>query len=244
MFVSNREQKMLGIIQKVTNQKMEELKLPTREDIQEIKLSKFKSKISELIQEGDFAFYSKIVQDLLVEKELTPDELSSALLKILFDKDPTLSPQTKKKDSSKQKEFEEGFSPRRERDRDSERGRDRDRDRDQDESEEPGMERYRVEIGKSQGLKPGHLVGIIANEAGLDGSEIGRINIFENYTTIDLPEGMPKELFKQLKKVLLFGKPLKIAKANSKEPRDSRESRDYDSPKRNFSAPRQKRKRS
>jgi ATP-dependent RNA helicase DeaD len=240
LFVSNREEKMLGIIQKVTNQKMEELKLPTREDIQEIKLSKFKSKISELIQEGDFGFYSKIVQDLLIEKELTPDELSAALLKILFDKDPTLSPQSKKKESNKQKNLEEDFLPRRERDRDNDRERNRDRERDRDESDEPGMERYRVEIGKSQGLKPGHLVGIIANEAGIDGSEIGRINIFENYTTIDLPEGLPKELLKQLKKVLLFGKPLKIAKA--KESNEFRDSGEYDSPKRGFSTPRQKRR--
>ena len=54
-----------------------------------------------------------------------------------------------------------------------------------------GKETYRIEVGHDHGVKPGNIVGAIANEAGLDAKHIGRIEIFEDHTILDLPEGMP-----------------------------------------------------
>ena len=62
------------------------------------------------------------------------------------------------------------------------------------------MERFRVAIGHVHGLKPGNLVGAIANEAELDSQYIGRIEIYEDHSTVDLPEGMPRDLHRALKK--------------------------------------------
>ncbi|MBI5450634.1 MAG: DEAD/DEAH box helicase [Gammaproteobacteria bacterium] len=74
------------------------------------------------------------------------------------------------------------------------------------------MERYRIEIGKVHGVKPGQIVGAIANEAGLDGAHIGRIEIHDEYSTIDLPQGMPKDIFQQLKKTWVAGRKLMLTK--------------------------------
>jgi ATP-dependent RNA helicase DeaD len=79
-----------------------------------------------------------------------------------------------------------------------------------------GMERFRLEVGETHGVKPGNIVGAIANEAEIDSEYIGRVEIFEDYSLIDLPEGMPKELFKHLKKVWVSGQRLQISKL--KEP--------------------------
>ncbi|MES2126101.1 MAG: DEAD/DEAH box helicase [Pseudomonadota bacterium] len=77
--------------------------------------------------------------------------------------------------------------------------------------EEFAMETYRIEVGKEHGVKPANIVGAIANEAGLEARHIGRIDIFDTHTVLDLPHGMPKELLEHLKKVWVAGQQLKIS---------------------------------
>ena len=74
------------------------------------------------------------------------------------------------------------------------------------------MEMYRIEVGHNHGVKPGNIVGAIANETGIDGEHIARINIEDSYSTVELPAGMPKELFQELKKVRVAGQQLNISK--------------------------------
>jgi ATP-dependent RNA helicase DeaD len=77
-----------------------------------------------------------------------------------------------------------------------------------------GMERFRLEVGNVHGVKPGNIVGAIANEAEIESEYIGRIEIFDDYSTVDLPEGMPKELLKHLKTVWVSGQRLQISRLN------------------------------
>jgi ATP-dependent RNA helicase DeaD len=82
-----------------------------------------------------------------------------------------------------------------------------------------GLERFRIEVGHSHGVKPGNIVGAIANEAEIDAEYIGRIDIQEDYSTVDLPEGMPKELFRHLKSVWVSGQKLRISRCSDKPAR-------------------------
>jgi ATP-dependent RNA helicase DeaD len=82
------------------------------------------------------------------------------------------------------------------------------------------FETYRIEVGHTHGVKPGNIVGAIANEAGLEGRHIGHVDIREDHSFVDLPEGMPKEIFRSLKKVRVVGRELQIAHA-SKPPKAS-----------------------
>jgi ATP-dependent RNA helicase DeaD len=84
---------------------------------------------------------------------------------------------------------------------------------------EAGMETFRVEVGHMHGVKPGNIVGAIANEAELDSKHIGRITIREEYTLIDLPEGMPSEILGMLKKTWVAGQRLRISRGTAGEPR-------------------------
>ena len=81
-----------------------------------------------------------------------------------------------------------------------------------DEDEFP-KETFRIEVGHVHGVKPGNIVGAIANEAELDSKHIGRIDIRDDYSLIDLPEGMPRELMEHLKRVFVAGQALKIQRA-------------------------------
>jgi ATP-dependent RNA helicase DeaD len=72
------------------------------------------------------------------------------------------------------------------------------------------MVRYRIEVGHDHGVQPGNIVGAIANEAEIASEHIGRIKIFDAYSTVDLPEGMPAATFKQLQKAWVCGQKLAL----------------------------------
>ncbi len=95
------------------------------------------------------------------------------------------------------------------------------------------METFRIEVGHMHQVKPGNIVGAIANEAGIDSAQIGRIEIFDDFSTVDLPQGMPQEVFSALKKVWVSGQQLKIAKAEGGGPSQSSSARRPDRPFRN-----------
>ena len=74
------------------------------------------------------------------------------------------------------------------------------------------MVTYRLDVGKSHGTEPRHIVRAIANEAGVESQYIQNIDISPDYTTVDLPEGMPKEIEKHLKGVCVMGQKLQLRK--------------------------------
>ncbi len=77
-----------------------------------------------------------------------------------------------------------------------------------------GFETFRIEVGSAHGVKPGNIVGAIANEAGLDSKHIGRVDIRDDHSLVDLPEGMPAEIFRHLKKVWVSGQQLRITRGS------------------------------
>jgi len=79
-------------------------------------------------------------------------------------------------------------------------------------------ETFRIEVGSTHGVKPGNIVGAIANEAGIDSEFIGRIDIREDHSFIDLPTGMPKKIFKDLQKVWVSGRQLRITRKDQATP--------------------------
>jgi ATP-dependent RNA helicase DeaD len=84
------------------------------------------------------------------------------------------------------------------------------------------METYRIEVGAAHGVGPGNIVGAIANEAGIEGVRIGRVDIREDHSYVDLPEGMPRDIFAKLQKVRVAGRELRIGRAAEKAPKPAR----------------------
>jgi ATP-dependent RNA helicase DeaD len=86
-------------------------------------------------------------------------------------------------------------------------------------TEDVVFETFRLEVGHAHGVKPGNIVGAIANEAGLEGRHIGQVDIRDDHSFVDLPEGMPKDIFRNLKKVRVVGQELRISRVDGKPPR-------------------------
>lgn len=80
-----------------------------------------------------------------------------------------------------------------------------------------GMETYRIEVGHAHGVKPANIVGAIANEAGLESRYIGRIDIHDSHSVLDLPADMPGDVLQHLKKVWVSGQQLQMRKVEPGE---------------------------
>jgi ATP-dependent RNA helicase DeaD len=205
LFVAPRERRMLYAIEKATRQKIEQLVLPTTETVNNKRIADFKQKISDTLALGELAFMQGLVEQYRQEHDVPAIDIAAALAKMTIGDQPMLlSPD---KDRPKRK-FDEskagkaGGKPAHGQKRRGGTAREPDADK----------ERYRIEVGHTHGVKPGNIVGAIANEAGLDGEHIGHIEIDAEFSLIDLPVGMPKDIFMDLKKVRVCGVPLRISR--------------------------------
>jgi ATP-dependent RNA helicase DeaD len=188
LFVAPRERRMLSAIETATRQKIEQLVLPTTETVNNKRIADFKQKISDTLAGGELAFAQGLVESYRQEHDIPAVEIAAALAKIsLGDKPFLLSPDKERPQGKKRRD-----GPRIESDAE--------------------MERYRIEVGQKHGVKPGNIVGAIANEAGIDGNHIGGIEIGPDYSLVDLPVGMPKDVFMDLKKVRVCAVPMRISK--------------------------------
>ena len=202
LFVSPREKRLLANIEQATKQKVEEMQLPSTEFINNARVNRFKQRITDTLAAEELSFYNQLINQYQVEHDVPAIDIASALAKLLQGDTPLLM-----KDAARK--------PRKDADEKS-RGKDHERDRgpkrERGRSGSVEMELFRIEVGHSDGVKPGNIVGAIANETGIDGDHIARIKIEEHYSTVELPAGMPKDLFQALKKVRVAGKPINISK--------------------------------
>lgn len=205
LFVAPRERNLLGAIERATKQKIELMELPSTEVLNDKRIANFKQKITDTIDAEGLGLYQELLESYQQEHNIPAIEIAAALAKLAQGDEPLLlkepPKQTRRERESRQDR------PRRE------RGESKRRDR---ATPEEGMETFRVEVGHKHGVKPGNIVGAIANEAGLDSKHIGQIKIHDDYSTVDLPEGMPKDVFQQLQKVWVSGQAMKISRLGEK----------------------------
>ena len=230
LFVAPRERRLLSSIERATRQKITPLQLPSTEIINNKRIADFKQTISDTIGQGELEFFKNLLEQYQQEHDVTALEIAAALAKIsVKDRDLLLKPEKKTRnrperndsgDSRKRKDrSERDDRPRKNRAERTKNMKDRGDApprRPRQEQPEEGMERYRIEVGRDHDVKPGNIVGAIANEAGLDSQYIGHIDIQEDFSYVDLPSGMPKEVFSDLKKTWVCGQRLKISRLQKK----------------------------
>ncbi|GAA4652661.1 DEAD/DEAH box helicase [Kistimonas scapharcae] len=203
LFVANRERRMLRSIERATRQTIQQLTLPTRELVAERRVSKMLQQVQEALDSEQLDFFKGVVTDMRHQTEVDTVDLAAALL-FLAQKDRPLQLKEEpvRTREPRQRDDREGGRDRRDR---GDRGERRSR-----EFANVNMQRYRLDVGREHGVMPGNIVGAIANEAEIDNRYIGHIKLFDNYSTVDLPEGIPGEVLQHLQKVRVCGRPLKM----------------------------------
>jgi len=210
LFIAPRERKLLGNIEKATKQKVEEMGLPSTEVINNKRISRFKQNITDTLAAEELSFFTQLIEQYQQEHNVTALEIASALAKLVQGDTPLLMQNLPKKSY-------ESREDRPHRDDRSQREDRPQRDRKPKRVFGAGgaaieMETFRIEVGHAHGVKPGNIVGAIANETGIDGDHIARIRIEDDYSTVELPAGMPKELIEELKKIRVAGQQLNISR--------------------------------
>jgi ATP-dependent RNA helicase DeaD len=233
LFVAPREQRMLGTIERVTRQSIEPMQMPSTSDINVQRIARFKQRISDILAGEDLEPFDRLVQDYQREYDADPLQIAAALARLAQGEEPLL--------------LDESLPPPHERRATRATSGDGSRSRDRmpqaanfeprnagkapaaDETALPlrehpevEMERFRIEVGYRHKLRPGNIVGAIANEAGVESRYIGHIEIYEECATVDLPTGMPRAIFNDLKKARVCGRPLNISRLASKAAPESR----------------------
>jgi ATP-dependent RNA helicase DeaD len=226
LFVAPRERRMLAAIERATRQKIAPLELPSTEMVNNQRIADFKQRITDTIAQGELAFMQGVLEQYQQEHDVPALEIAAALAKLSSGDRPLLLAPDKPRSGYKDKLRQSRGRDRGDR---GDRGRDSRSRRKPSQSQAPdaGMDRFRIEVGHQDEVKPGNIVGAIANEVGLDAGNIGHIDIRTEFSFVDLPSGMPKELFKDLRKVWVCGKRLEISQmsAGSSKQDDKKDSR-------------------
>ncbi len=227
LFASNRERRLLSAIEKSTGKPIDKMELPSAEDVTDTRVKRFKAKISEtLASTDDIDKFRALVEQYQHEYGVPVIEVAAALVAMAQEKQPLFakeklrkSPERRAEERDKRRDKGANERPARAR-RDDAAPRRPGKDSRDVPRPDKGMDRYRIEVGYDHGVKPGNIVGAIANEAEIDSEYIGRIEIYDDHATVDMPEGMPKEVLTHLQGVWVAGQRLQIAKADSRRAKE------------------------
>jgi ATP-dependent RNA helicase DeaD len=231
LFVRPRERRMLSTIERVTRQKIAEMQLPSADDVNAKRRERFKARILASVGGLDTEIFKSIIEEVIAENEnLSAVDVAVSLAEMgqngkrLFIREGERKPREYKERNDRGDRGGRESRGRGERgERGGREGRGRDADKPLDKKPMPlkdnpdvEMNRYRLAVGYKDGVKPGNIVGAIANEANIESKFIGHIEIFDSFATVDLPSGMPSEVVNHLKKTRICGRPLNIEDINAK----------------------------
>ncbi len=228
LFIAPRERNMLRSIERATRQPIEPMELPTVEAINDVRIAKFKQQIADTLEAGGLDLFRRLIEDFEQSSNVPAIEIAAALAKLYRGDVPLLLEAPKhaarpafEKPSFEKKSFDKPAFERKPREFDGgereERGPRIERPSFPKKERvarapDAGMDTFRIEVGYDHGVKPGNIVGAVANEAGLESRNIGRIEIFEDHSLIDLPSGMPADVMTHLKTVWCAGQQLRITR--------------------------------
>ncbi len=239
LFVSPRERWMIKVIEKATRQKIEMMTLPSPESIHNKRIADFKQRITDTLASSDLGLFRDLMDQYRQTYDVPALDIAAALACMVQKDKPLQLVEEKKQGQDKQNSRKKGpdkeYSTKPDREKEKKRkntkeredpkGKERSKSNKRDGKTKPpgktkqaftapekGMERFRIEVGHAHGVRPGDIVGAVSNEAGLESKHIGEININDSFSTVDLPEGMPDDVFNLLKKVRVCQHPMKITR--------------------------------
>jgi ATP-dependent RNA helicase DeaD len=234
LFIAPRERNMLRAIERATRQVIEPMNLPSVDAVNTLRIAKFKQRISDTIGKAETHVYRPVLEQLEAESGLPLIDIAAALASLSQGNTPLLlatkperaAPPPPARDERPLRDERPSRDERPPRGEEKPRHEDRAPREDKHEPRRKAvpaqMETFRLEVGSVHGIKPGNIVGAIANESGIEGVHIGRVDIREDHSYVDLPEGMPKQIFKDLQKVRVAGRELRISRVSVKPPKPPR----------------------
>ena len=209
LFITPRERRLLKAIEKSTRQPIEAMELPTAEVISAKRVAAFKEKVKSVISCGELEQFKVLVESMVAEspaeegaEPLSAIDIAAAAIKMYQKKQPLfpeLPPLNTPKERRERNNHDAGDAMPRER-------RDRARERKEGANGiEEGFLRYYLAVGRLDHVSPKDIVGAIAGEGNISSSLIGRIKLFNKFSTVELPDSLSQEVLEHLSEMTIRG---------------------------------------
>jgi ATP-dependent RNA helicase DeaD len=231
LFVTPKESRLLTGLERHTRQRIEKVNVPNDHMIQIARQQRFMANITARLEHENLPSYKRIVEEYLKENEVDAVDVA-ATLALLLHKDlpwkkempvvkvvaraPREGRTESRFDRSDRKPFGGDKKPYGQ-DRKAPSGERRsfEGDRSRASEDSAGQDLFRLDVGKVHGVKPGNIVGAIANEAGLQSRHITGLKIHEDHSMVRLPKGMSTEAVRGLNKAWVCGRQLNLTLVGS-----------------------------
>ncbi|MDG1165599.1 MAG: helicase-related protein, partial [Porticoccaceae bacterium] len=214
LFITPKETRLLRSIEKSTRQTITPLTMPSNEQVSDQRIMQFTNQLVKTLETPRLDKFRDLITKFAAENELDMADIAAALTyenqkeRPLFPKlDNIVAPRENNRDRDRGDKRDRKDNRREDRPKREPRVRD-------EAGEDVAMVTYRLEVGNNDGITPSNIVGAIANEADISSRYIGSIKLHDDYSTVDLPEGMPDDLLTHLKKVRVCAKPMRISVYN------------------------------
>ena len=204
LFVEPRERRLLRNVEHLIKKNIEEVELPNHEVLQACRRKKFKDKITAQLEHHDLDLYRELLEDMFTADQ-SQEDIAAAMMMLLQGKQKLILPPDPVVDKKARRDRNER-GDRRESPRSAERRGER-----KGYGNPQPMDLYRIEVGRGDGVEVRHIVGAIANEGDINSRYIGHIKLYDDYSTIELPQGMPKELLQQFAKTRVLNKQMRMS---------------------------------
>ncbi|WP_084129637.1 DEAD/DEAH box helicase [Demequina sp. NBRC 110055] len=214
-FVTPRERGRLSSIEKATKQPITPMPLPSAEDVNATRLTRFDASITAALEQRErIDRFRDIIAHYVEHHDVPEADVAAALAVVSQGETPLLL------DPAQERPASVGFQER----------KGRDRDERPDRGPRGGGDRitYRISVGRRQHVEPRQIVGAIANEGGLDRSAFGRITIKPDFSLVELPANLPSEALEALKRTRISGQLIELQVDRGPTPRRQRDG-GYDS---------------
>ncbi|MEK6344908.1 MAG: DEAD/DEAH box helicase [Curtobacterium sp.] len=205
-FVTPRERRLLSAIERHTKQPLTQMQLPTIEDVNETRLTRFDDAITAALEQQDrISAFRDVIAHYVRNHDVPAEDVSAALAVVAQGEDPLLL--DPKSDELSARVGRDGASGAR-RDRDD-RGDRPDRE-DRGPRRSQPMTAYRIEVGRRHRVEPRQIVGALANEGGLRRDDFGAIQIRPDFSIVELPTDMDGGVLDRLSDTRISGKLIEI----------------------------------
>ena len=204
LFVEPRERRLLRNVEHLIKKNIEEVELPNHEVLQACRRKKFKDKITAQLEHHDLDLYRELLEDMFTADQ-SQEDIAAAMMMLLQGKQKLILPPDPVVDKKARRDRNER-GDRRENPRSAERRGER-----KGYGNPQPMDLYRIEVGRGDGVEVRHIVGAIANEGDINSRYIGHIKLYDDYSTIELPQGMSKELLQQFAKTRVLNKQMRMS---------------------------------
>jgi ATP-dependent RNA helicase DeaD len=204
LFIAPRERNMLRAIERATRQPIEAMNLPTLDDVNQRRIARFKERIAAALHGGESSSYRAVVEDFVRDHGADIVDVAAALASLAQGRTPLLLSGKRAAEESLPSAPTHGNRG----DRPPHGAAERPRRPERKGSRFGPQQTYRLQVGRAHGVQPGNIVGAIANEADLDGSQINGIEIQDDHSFVRLPAGMPPETLGRLQRVRVKGQAL------------------------------------